>query len=77
MCLRFPVITKKFIKISKESFFDLFSLIVRFGFYQDQIDKHKKSIDFSNLDAPASDYVEAFLKEQRKAELQGIEHTFT
>ena len=76
MCLRFSGITKKFIKIFKESFFDLFSLI-RFGFYQDQIDKHKKSIDFSNLDAPASDYVEAFLKEQRKAELQGIEHTFT
>lgn len=53
------------------------SFIFRSSFFQDQIDEHKKSVDFSNLDAPASDYVEAFLRERKKAELKDAKHTFT
>uniref|UniRef100_A0A1I7T635 Unspecific monooxygenase n=1 Tax=Caenorhabditis tropicalis TaxID=1561998 RepID=A0A1I7T635_9PELO len=44
-------------------------------FFQKQIDEHKKEIDFDLEEN--SDYVEAFLKEQRKREAQGDFDTFS
>lgn len=54
-------------------FFDIF----RHQFFQRQIDEHKKSIDFSDLAASSTDYVEVFLKEQQRRERTGKPHTFT
>ena len=46
-------------------------------FYLNQIDEHKKRIDFENDNEP-TDYVEAFLKYRHKLEHSGqTEHTFT
>ena len=72
------IISKNFAKIiSKMSKNHSSIFYFRSSFFQDQIDGHKKSVDFSNLDAPASDYVEAFLRERKKAELKDAKHTFT
>ena len=63
----FSSVYKKVVKDSEE--------LTRF--YFNQIDEHKKMINFETDDEP-TDYVEAFLKYRHKLEASGQkEHTFT
>ncbi|KAF1752919.1 hypothetical protein GCK72_019474 [Caenorhabditis remanei] len=48
-----------------------------FGFFKNQIEKHRDEIDFEDLDSESSDYVETYLKEQRKRKLEGETETFS
>ncbi|KAF1752920.1 hypothetical protein GCK72_019475 [Caenorhabditis remanei] len=48
-----------------------------FEFFNKQIENHEREVDFDDLDSENSDYVEAYLKEQRKRELQGDTETFS
>ncbi|EGT38865.1 hypothetical protein CAEBREN_32734 [Caenorhabditis brenneri] len=48
-----------------------------FGFFKKQIDEHKKSVDLEDLGSESSDYVETYLKEQRKRELEGDTESFS
>ena len=38
----------------------------RFAFFERQIVEHKKEINFTDLESPPTDYIEAYLKEQIK-----------
>ncbi|CAO4376704.1 unnamed protein product [Caenorhabditis nigoni] len=42
-----------------------------FAFFNKQIAEHKREVDLEDLDSENTDYVEAYLKEQRKREIQG------
>ncbi|KAI1705045.1 cytochrome p450 domain-containing protein [Ditylenchus destructor] len=46
------------------------------GFFENQIVEHEKEIDFETNSSP-TDFVEAFLREARKRDEEGFEHTFT
>ncbi|CAO4376705.1 unnamed protein product [Caenorhabditis nigoni] len=48
-----------------------------FAFFRGQVEKHRKQIDFEDLDSENSDYVETYLKEQRKRQNEGDEETFS
>lgn len=48
-----------------------------FGFFKRQIEKHRKEIDFDDLDSECSDYVETYLKEQKKRKDEGETETFS
>uniref|UniRef100_A0A1I7UBW0 CYtochrome P450 family n=1 Tax=Caenorhabditis tropicalis TaxID=1561998 RepID=A0A1I7UBW0_9PELO len=48
-----------------------------FGFFQRQIDKHRKEIDFDDLDSETSDYVERYLKEQKQRKDGGETESFS
>jgi cytochrome P450 len=47
-----------------------------FSFYQSQIDEHLKTIDFETDDQP-TDYAEAFLREKKKRDSEGLPHYYT
>lgn len=47
-----------------------------FDFYQRQRDEHMASIAF-DTDAEPTDYAEAFLREARRRDAEGTQHTFT
>ena len=63
----------------KQSFEEYRSIVTHIlDFFGRQVKQHRAEIDFSNPDSAPSDYVEAFLKEQAKAEASGdSRHTFT
>ncbi|PIC23203.1 hypothetical protein B9Z55_016981 [Caenorhabditis nigoni] len=48
-----------------------------FAFFNKQIEEHKREVDMEDLDSESTDYVEAYLKEQRKREIQGDTESFT
>lgn len=46
-------------------------------FFGRQIEMHMKEIDFTDLDTPSTDIVEAFLKEKARRDANGEKHGFT
>uniref|UniRef100_A0A8R1E0I3 Cytochrome P450 n=1 Tax=Caenorhabditis japonica TaxID=281687 RepID=A0A8R1E0I3_CAEJA len=48
-----------------------------FDFFYQQIEEHRSKIDFSTMDQESQDYVETFLREQKKREAEGDLESFS